>query len=134
MIRCTVLQSHNILSLLHHLGNSIAMNWFLWKNRNTERKLPLFDFQPLNLKIHLNTSCCISISLSSKARKSRQHPHRLQKNTTSSNSFIFLDQTHHTRKTVSHSSFFLFHYIKTYMYIQSKLYNKEFMKLTAHCL
>lgn len=106
MIRCTVLQSHNILSLLHHLGNSIAMNWFLWKNRNTERKLPLFDFQPLNLKIHLNTSCCISISLSSKARKSRQHPHRLQKNTTSSNSFIFLDQTHHTRKTVSHSSFF----------------------------
>lgn len=107
MIRCTVLQSHNILSLLHHLGNSIAMNWFLWKNRNTERKLPLFDFQPLNLKIHLNTSCCISISLSSKARKSRQHPHRLQKNTTSSNSFIFLDQTHHTRKTVSHSFFFI---------------------------
>lgn len=45
----------------------------LKNSKKKKKKLPFFDIQPHNLKIRLKTSCLISSSLSSRARKSHQH-------------------------------------------------------------
>lgn len=79
--KCDKLQ--NISNYLGSARDTARRQIGLWKIRSTHRKLPPFDFQPLDLKILLKTSCCISNSVTSKKLESRVSvAPGLRKNTT----------------------------------------------------
>lgn len=88
----------------------------LKNSKKKKKKLPVFDIQPHNLKIHLKTSC-------------RSHPGPESRISTSLFVRAACFQSNGVEAEQFHIQILLFHYKWTYM--ESTLHDKEFMKLTT---